>query len=131
MVAVFLVVPIQPIDAADGLKQAVVAHLLVDVEVGGRWRIEAGEQLVHHDQELHLPRLMDELLLHLFLELFHLADCALCWLIEPVGQHLAIDAVLEQVVRLTCAGLLALGISNTGGVAGDDGALALEFTLGE
>jgi hypothetical protein len=35
-----------PVDPADGLEEAVVAHLLVDVEVGGRRRVEAGQQLV-------------------------------------------------------------------------------------
>ena len=64
-VAVFLVVAVEPVHAADGLEQAVVAHLLVDVEIGGRRRVEAGQQLVHHDQQLHLARLVDELLLHL------------------------------------------------------------------
>ena len=68
-VAVFLVVAVQAVDAADGLEQAVVLHLLVDVEVGGGGRIEAGQQLVHHDQQLHLPRFVDEFLLDLFLEL--------------------------------------------------------------
>ena len=87
-VAVFLVVAIQPVDPADGLEQPVVPHLLVDVEIGGRGRIEAGEQLVHHDQQLHLPRLVDEFLLHLLLELLDLVDGLLRRLVEPVGQHL-------------------------------------------
>ena len=72
-----------------------VAHLLVDVEVGGRRRIEAGQQLVHHDQQLHLPRLVDELLLHLLLELLDLVDGRLRRLVEPVGQHLLVDVVLD------------------------------------
>ena len=33
-VAVVFVVAVEPVDAADGLEQAVVLHLLVDVEVG-------------------------------------------------------------------------------------------------
>ena len=34
-VAVVLVVAVEAVDAADGLEEAVVLHLLVDVEVGG------------------------------------------------------------------------------------------------
>ena len=49
-----------------------VLHLLVDVEVGGRRRVEAGQELVHDDQQLHLPGLLDEALLHLLLELLDL-----------------------------------------------------------
>ena len=48
--AVFLVVAIEPIHPANGLEQAMVLHLFVDVEVGGRRRIEAGQQLIDHDQ---------------------------------------------------------------------------------
>ena len=45
-----------------------ILHLLVDVEVCGRRRIESGQKFVHHDQQFHLPRLVDELLLGLLLE---------------------------------------------------------------
>ena len=55
-VAVVLVVAVEAVDAADGLEQAVVLHLLVDVEVGGRGRVEAGQQLVDDDQQPHLAR---------------------------------------------------------------------------
>jgi hypothetical protein len=68
-VAVFLVLAVEAIDAAYGLEQAVVLHLLVDVEVGRRRRVETGEELVHHDEQLHLPGLVDEALLYLLLEL--------------------------------------------------------------
>ena len=53
-VAVVLVVAVEPVDAADGLEEAVVLHLLVDVEIGGARRVEAGEQLVDDDQQPHL-----------------------------------------------------------------------------
>ena len=68
-VAVLLVLPVQPVDPADRLEETVVLHLLVDVEVRGRRGVEAGEQLVHHDQELHLPGLVHEPPLDLLLEL--------------------------------------------------------------
>ena len=85
-VAIFLVIPIQAVDAADGLKQPMIAHLLVDVEIGGRWRIKAGQELVHHDQELHLSWLLDELLLDLFLKCFGVFAI----------EHLVVDVELPQ-----------------------------------
>ena len=53
-VAVVLVVAIETVHAADGLEQAVVLHLLVDVEVGRARGVEAGQQLVDDDQQPHL-----------------------------------------------------------------------------
>ena len=108
-----------------------VAHLLVDVEVGGGRGIKAREQLVDDDQQLHLARLIDELLFHLQLEAFDLADRLFCRLAKPVGQHLGVDRVFAQVVGVARAGGLALGVGHAGRVAGDDGALALEFGLGK
>ena len=57
-VAEVLVVAIEAVDAANGLEQAVVLHGLVDVEIGAARRIEAGEQLVHHDQQPHVGGLL-------------------------------------------------------------------------
>ncbi|MNJ32551.1 hypothetical protein D3C77_272180 [compost metagenome] len=48
-VTVLLILTVQAVDPADGLEQAVVAHLFVDVEVSGRRRVEAGQQLVHYN----------------------------------------------------------------------------------
>ena len=59
-VAVVLVVAVEPVDAADGLEQAVVLHRLVDVEVGRRRGVEASEELVHDDEQLHLAGGLDE-----------------------------------------------------------------------
>ena len=73
-VAVFLVVAVQAVDAADGLEQPVILHLFIDVEIGRRRRVEAGQQFVHDDQELHLPRFVDEFLFDLFFELFESVD---------------------------------------------------------
>ena len=130
-VAVFLVVTVQPIHPANGLEQAVVAHLLVYVQIGGRGRIKAGEQLVHHDQQLHLAGLVDELLLHLQLKALGLVDGLISRLVEPVAQHLAIDGVLQELVGQPFAGGLALGVGNAGAVAGDDGAFALQLGPGK
>ena len=93
-VAVLFVIPIQSIDAADGLKQAMIAHLFVDIEIGSRWRVEACEQFVYHDEQAHLAWLIKKAFFDRFLELFHFAHRCLFWLIEMGGQHLAVDGVL-------------------------------------
>jgi hypothetical protein len=49
-VAEVLVLAVQPVGAADRLKQAMVLHGFVDVEIGAGRRVEAGQQLVHHHQ---------------------------------------------------------------------------------
>ena len=68
-VAVVLVVAVEPVGAADGLEQVVVAQLVVEVDVGATGRIEAGQQLAHHDQQLEVGRLLDETALDLVLVL--------------------------------------------------------------
>ncbi len=42
-VAVVFVVAVQAVDAADGLEKPVVTELLVNIEIGGRRSVEAGE----------------------------------------------------------------------------------------
>ena len=83
-VAEGLVLAVEPVRAADGLEQAVVLHRLVDVEVGAARRIEAGEQLVHDNEQPHVRRLLDEPLLYLILVGFGLG-------LAGLGIH-----VLEQ-----------------------------------
>ena len=111
-VAVFLVIPIQAVHAADGLKQPVIAHLLVDVEIGGRWRVKAGQELVHNDQELHLSRLFHELLFDLFLKRFGVF----------AAEHLIVNVVLLQLLGQSFAGFLALDIGRRRLVRRNDGA---------
>ena len=130
-VAVVLVVAVEPVDAADGLEQAVVLHLLVDVEVGGARRVEAGQQLVDHDQQPHLAGLLDEPLLDLLLELLDLGHRLVGRLVEVVGQHLAVDVVLAQPLGRALAGVFLGDVAGLRLVAGDDGALALEAGLAE
>ena len=60
--AIGLVVAIEAIGAADRLEQAVILHRLVDVEHAAGGGIEAGEELVNHNQQLHLGGLLDETL---------------------------------------------------------------------
>ena len=64
-VAVVLVLAVEAIGPADGLEQPVVLHGLVQVQDGAARRVEAGEQLVDHDEQLHLGGLFAETALHL------------------------------------------------------------------
>ena len=66
-VAEVLILAIQAVDAADGLKEPVVLHGLVYVEISAGGRVEAGEQLVHHDEQPHVRRLFGEQRLRLLL----------------------------------------------------------------
>ena|ERR1017187_7416777 len=59
-VAELLVFAVEPVGAANGLKEAVILHTLIDVEIGTGRRIKSGQQLVHHDQELHVGGLLLE-----------------------------------------------------------------------
>jgi hypothetical protein len=59
-VAVVLVVAVEPVGAADGLEEVVVVQLVIEVDVGAARRVEAGQQLAHHDQQLEVGRLLDE-----------------------------------------------------------------------
>ena len=103
-VAEVLVLAVQPVGAADGLEQAVILHRLVDVEVGAGRRVEAGEQLVHHDQQLHVRRLLGEQRLGLLLVGLGLRHARLGF---DVLQQLGVGVVDELLVGLGVrAGLL-------------------------
>ena len=130
-VAVVLVVTVEPVDAADGLEEAVVLHLLVDVEVGSAGCVEAGQQLVDHDKQAHLARLVDEPVLHLLLEQRNLVCRSVLGLVEVVGQHLEVDVVLAEPLGSTLTGVFLGDVPRLWLVAGDDGALALEAGLTE
>ena len=77
-----------------------VPHLLVDVEVGRGRRVEAGQQLVDHDQQLHLAGSSMNCFLTCLLELLDLVHRRLRRLVELVGQHLPVDVVLAQLLGL-------------------------------
>ena len=68
-VAVVLVVAIQPVGAANGLKQVVVTQFIVQINIGAAWRVKAGQQLAHHNQQLQVGGLFNEAALHLGLVL--------------------------------------------------------------
>ena len=98
-----------------------ILHLLVDVEVCGRRRIESGQKFVHHDQQFHLPRLVDELLLGLLLERLGLLT----------AQHLGVDVVLAQPFGQPFATFLAFDVARRRLVRRDDRAFACQIGLVE
>ena len=51
-VAVVLVVAVEPVGAADGLEEVVVAQFVVQVDVRAGRGVEARQELADHDQEL-------------------------------------------------------------------------------
>ena len=87
-----------------------ILHLLVDVEVRCRGRIEARQQLVHDDQQLHLPRFFDELLFDRLLEILDSVHGLVFGFVEPVGEHFAVDVVLPQLLGQALAGLFAFDV---------------------
>ena len=68
-------------------------------KIGGRRGVEASQQLVYDNQELHLPRLLDEALFHLVFEEFDLVHCCVFGLIEMLRKHPPVDTVLAQPLR--------------------------------
>ena len=103
-----------------------VLHVLVDVEEGRGRRVEAGQQLVDDDQELHLPRLLDEAPFHFLFEVFDLAHRRVFRLVEVRGKHFPIDVVFAKLLGEALAGFLALDVRRGRLVGGHDGALAGE-----
>jgi hypothetical protein len=93
------------------------------------WGIEASEQLVHHDQQFHLPGLVDEAFLCLLLELLHLVHRRLFRFIEVRRQHLSIDLIASQLLSQTLAALLALDVRGRRPIGSDDGTLTGQISL--
>ena len=114
-VAVVLVVAVEPVGAADRLEEVVVVQLVVEVDVGAGRRIETGQQLAHHDQQLAVGRLLDEAPLHLVLVLLGRL---------PVLQHVL--GVGVELVALVAVGGLARDRVVVRLVGGDDAAVLAE-----
>ena len=125
-VAVLLVLSVQSVDAADRLEETVILHLLVDVEIRCGRGIETGQQLVHDDQELHLPGLVDEPPLDLLLELLGFVHRLVLGLTEVVRQHLSVDVVFQQLLGQALACFFSLDVACSGTIGGDDGAPVLQ-----
>ena len=126
-VAEILILPIQAVGAADRLKQAVILHRLVDIKISAGRGVEAGEQLVDHDQQLHIGRLAGEQglgLLLVGLGLVHVGPGL------DVIQQILVGVVDELLVGLGVgAGFLPAHILRLGIVGSDHRAFALEGGL--
>ena len=61
-----------------------IPHGFVDIQISRRWSIKASQQLIYHDQQFHLFRLLDKLFLDLFFK---------CLRVFP-AQHLHVNLVL-------------------------------------
>ena len=96
-VAVVLVVAVEPVGAADRLEQVVVAQLVVEVDVRAARRVEAGQQLADHDQQLHVRRLLDEAALGLVLVL--LGGLAVLEDVLRVGVELVALVAVGRLAR--------------------------------
>ena len=128
-VAKLLVIAVEPVGAADGLEQAMVLHGLVDVEVGAGRGIKARQQLVHHDQELHLGGRLDEAVLRLLLVGLGLG---LARLGHHVRQQRGVGVEDELLVALGVgAGLFLADVRGLRVVGGHHRAPALEHRLAE
>ena len=101
-----------------------VLHRLVDVEIGATRGVEAGEQFVHHDQQLHVGRFLYEQRLGLFLVGLGLAHAGLGL---HVLEKICVGIEQELLVRLRVRTDFLLGnVLSHRVVRGYDGALALE-----
>ena len=89
-IAAVLGIAIQPIGAANCLKQIVVAQVAVQVDVGAAGRIEAGQQLADHNQQPAVGRLVLEAALHL--------GFVLVGAVEPLEHPVFVGLVLVAVI---------------------------------
>ncbi len=126
-VAEILVFAVEPVRAADRLEQTVILHRLVDVEIGAGRRVEAGQQLVHDDQQPHVGRLLREQRLGPFLVGLGLGHARLG---IDILQQFGVGVVDELLVGFGVrAGLFQRDVLGLRIVRRDDGALALERRL--
>ena len=128
-VAVLLVLAVEAIHPTDRLEEPVVLHVLVDVEAGCGRSVEAGQELVDNDEELHPARFVYETLLHLLLERLDLLHRRIFGLVEMRSEHLAVGAVLEEPLGESFSGLLSLDVRRCRPIRGDDRALARQTGL--
>ncbi len=101
-----------------------VLHRLVDVEVGAAGRVETGEQFVHHDEQPHVGRLLDEQALGLVLVGFGIGLAGLgLHRLEKIGVEVEEKLFVGFRVRacLLLGDVLGLRV-----VGSDDGTAALE-----
>ena len=131
-IAKILIFAIQAIDTADCLEQAMIVHGLVNIQICAGRCIEAGQQLVYHDQQLHIIGFFDEFLL-----------CCLFKFLDPFGNTALVRSVIRvnadhlqiNAVFFVCVGFLIITdcfgaqIADAGFIGGNDRALAEIFLL--
>ena len=97
-----------------------VSHRLINIQISGRRSIKACQQLVHHDQQFHLFRLLDKLFLDLFFKCLRVFST----------QHLHVDLVLLHSLGLAIITYgFSANITHRWFVRSHDGALALQLGL--
>ena len=97
-----------------------ISHRLINIQISGRRSIKACQQLVHHDQQFHLFRLLDKLFFDLFFKCF--------WVFST--QHLHVDFVLFHRLGLAIITYgFSANIAHRRFVRSHDGALPLQLGL--
>ena len=90
-----LYVRAEAVHAADCLKERMVAHVAVDVENSCGWCVEAREQLIDHNQQLHLGWGVDESVFCLFLVLLGVLHAKV---VEGAFRHVILELQLVLLV---------------------------------
>ena len=89
---------VQTVHTADCLKQSMILHFPIDVQVGARRRIKSGKQFVHNNKKLHVCRLFYKLPFCLFFEFFNFGLNWSC--VREVSQikteHLKISIIFQK-----------------------------------
>jgi hypothetical protein len=96
-----------------------ITHLLVDVDIGGCWCIEPGQQAADHDQQLHLRGLTAK---------FPQGIGPICLFIRAqIGHQQVVDAVNILLFRLAHARVFAGQLGRVAGLGCDNRASARQI----
>ena len=99
-VAEILGLIIQTIHTADCLKQAVIVHRLVNVEISAGRCVESGQEFVHHDEQLHVRGFFNKLPLGLCFKLFYLF-CNTALILRGIdADHTQIGGIFFERFRI-------------------------------
>ena len=130
-IAVLFIVTIEPVHAADSLEEAVILHVLIDVEIGRTRCIKAGQEFIDHNKQPHLAGMLDERLLDTLFKLVNPLDSIVGVGLEVVGEHPTVDVVLDDLLVLASARVFLRDLGCVRLIARDDGDLAGEFAAAE
>ena len=75
-----------------------------------RWCIKPRQQFIHHNQQTHLSRFINESLFDLFFKFFRYRHGFVFRLFKISRQHTPADFVFSQLFRYPLAGLLAFNV---------------------